>query len=142
VEKIDVIKVFFGKDKVGRIALTEHGLCAFEYDAEFLKTGFSLSPYHLPLRTGVFIAPKTPFRGGFGVFDDSLPDGWGSLLLDRYLHSKGIEPEKLSILQRLALVGTMGNLHLTRNLDLLLTLIPHAIAPTSTATHGSSSTGT
>jgi serine/threonine-protein kinase HipA len=107
-DKIEVIEVFFDKQKVGRMALTDQNLCAFEYNVDFLRTGFALSPFHLPLRPELFIAPRTPFRGGFGVFDDSLPDGWGSLLLDRYLRSKGIDSEKLTILQRLALIGTTG----------------------------------
>jgi serine/threonine-protein kinase HipA len=107
-DKIDVIEVYHHNSKVGRIALTEQGLCAFEYDTEFLRTGFSLSPYHLPLRTGVFIASRAPFGGNFGVFDDSLPDGWGRLLFDRYLHSKGFASDKLSVLQRFALTGTAG----------------------------------
>jgi serine/threonine-protein kinase HipA len=107
-DKIDVVEVFCNKQKVGRLALTEQDVCAFEYDADFIKTGFSLSPYHLPLRSGLFLAPRTPFQGNFGVFADSLPDGWGSLLLDRYLRSKGVAADKLTILQRLALVGITG----------------------------------
>jgi len=107
-DKIDVIEIFMNNSRVGRMSLTGQGLCAFEYDTEFLKTGFSISPYYLPLQSGLFIAKSTPFRGGFGVFDDSLPDGWGSLILDRYLRTKGIEPARLSVLQRLALVGTTG----------------------------------
>jgi len=54
------------------------------------------------------MAKRTPFNGGFGVFADSLPDGWGNLILDRYLKSKGIDPAKLTVLQRLALVGSTG----------------------------------
>ena len=94
--------------KVGRLALTPDTLCAFEYDPEYLASGVSISPFHLPLKSEVFIAKRTPFNGGFGVFDDSLPDGWGNLILDRYLRSKGIDPTKLTILQRLALVGSTG----------------------------------
>ncbi|GHU80688.1 toxin HipA [Bacteroidia bacterium] len=107
-DKINVVEVFLSANRIGRIALTEQSICAFEYDTEFLKTGFSLSPYYLPLRPGLFMAQRSPFRGNFGVFDDSLPDGWGNLILDRYLRQQGIVPEKLSILQRLALVGTAG----------------------------------
>ena len=44
--------------------------------------------------------------GNFGVFDDSLPDGWGNLLLDRYLQEKGINPYKLNVLERLSLIGS------------------------------------
>ena len=32
---------------------------------------------------GLFAGPPTPFEGLHGLFDDSLPDGWGRLLLDR-----------------------------------------------------------
>ena len=105
---VDVVEVLMNQEIVGRIAMTPDHLCAFEYDAEYLKSGNSISPFHLPLRNELFIAKRTPFKGGFGVFDDSLPDGWGSLLLDRYLRIKGIDPYKISLLQRLALIGSTG----------------------------------
>ena len=106
--KIKEIEVFLHNEKIGRMALTPDGLCAFEYESGFLSSGFSISPFFLPLKKEVFIAKRHPFRGGFGVFDDSLPDGWGNLVLDRYLRSKGIDPYRLSLLQRLALVGSTG----------------------------------
>ncbi len=106
--EVKVIKVFMNGTKIGRIAMTPESLCAFEYDAAYLLSGNSISPFNLPLKKGVFIAKRTPFNGGFGVFDDSLPDGWGNLILDRYLKSKGINPDKLTILQRLALIGKTG----------------------------------
>jgi serine/threonine-protein kinase HipA len=107
-DQINIIEVFLGHKRVGRLAQTDQQLCAFEYDTTFIQTGFSVSPYYLPLRSGLFIAKASPFNGGFGVFDDSLPDGWGSLILDRYLSSRGIITAQLSVLQRLALVGTTG----------------------------------
>ena len=55
----------------------------FEYDKRFLDSGIELSPFLLPLRPGVASDPKRTFDGLFGVFNDSLPDGWGLLLLDR-----------------------------------------------------------
>jgi serine/threonine-protein kinase HipA len=106
--EVKVIEVFMEGTKVGRMALTPEALCAFEYDPAYLTTGKSISPFNLPLKPGVFIARRIPFNGGFGVFDDSLPDGWGNLILDRYLRSKGIDPAKLTVLQRLALVGSTG----------------------------------
>lgn len=102
------IKVILDNRLVGRLALTREGLCAFEYSTEWLNSGFSISPFELPLRSGVFIAKPRPFEGGFGVFDDCLPDGWGLLILDRYLQQKGINPHTLSLLDRLALVGSTG----------------------------------
>jgi len=106
--EVKAIEVFMNGVKVGRIALTPDSLCAFEYDTAYLTSGESISPFNLPLKPEVFVAKRTPFNGGFGVFDDSLPDGWGNLILDRYLKSKGINPAKLTLLQRLALVGNIG----------------------------------
>ncbi len=106
--QINVIEVVWQDRLVGRLALTKDGLCAFEYSAEHLQNGVSVSPFELPLRSGVTIAKPSPFSGGFGVFDDSLPDGWGRLVLDRYLQKQGVNPRSLTILDRLALVGTTG----------------------------------
>ena len=72
---IKQIEVIYNNRQVGRLALTKAGLCAFEYSAEWLNSGFSISPVELHLRSGVFIAKPRPFEGGFGVFDDCLPDG-------------------------------------------------------------------
>lgn len=105
---IKKIEVIYHDALVGSLALTREGLCAFEYSPEWLKTGFSISPFKLPLRSGVFVARPQPFNGGFGVFDDCLPDGWGQLVLDRYLQRQGISPRSLTLLDRLALVGSTG----------------------------------
>ncbi|MDF1576656.1 MAG: type II toxin-antitoxin system HipA family toxin [Bacteroidales bacterium] len=51
---------------------------------------------------------KEPFDGLFGVFNDSLPDGWGRLLLDRTLSSRGINIQEITPLDRLAFVGSGG----------------------------------
>ncbi len=107
-ESINQIEVIFEGRQIGRLALNKEGLCAFEYSLDWLATGFSISPLHLPLRSGVFIAKRHPFQGGFGVFDDCLPDGWGRLVLDRYLQRQGINPRSLTLLDRLAFVGSMG----------------------------------
>ncbi len=46
------------------------------------------------------------------MFDDSLPDGWGLLLMDRFLRKQGVDIDRLSVLDRLAFLGrhTMGAL--------------------------------
>ena len=102
------IEVIYANRVVGHLVLTKEGLCAFEYSKEWLTSGFTISPFELPLRSGVFIAKPRPFDGGFGVFDDCLPDGWGLLILDRYLQRQGINPRSLTLLDRLALVGSTG----------------------------------
>jgi serine/threonine-protein kinase HipA len=106
--KNKIIEVFYQKRRVGGIAKTPQGSLAFEYDGAWLADGFSISPFKLPLHKKVFVAPYSPFEGNFGVFNDSLPDGWGRLLIDRLLLRKSGRPSEVSTLDRLALVGTGG----------------------------------
>jgi len=107
-KKIQVVEVFLDQQKVGRLAQTANGVCAFEYDSNYFKSGMSISPFELPLKSGVTLAKRSPFDGNFGVFDDCLPDGWGMLILDRYLQKLGLNPRHLTILDRLSLVGSSG----------------------------------
>ena len=93
--------------KVGRLALRQRQIL-FEYDPAFLTTGIEISPIKLPLRSGVFTPPDMIFDGLFGVFNDSLPDGWGRLLLDRTVEKHGVRRGQLNALDRLAFVGRNG----------------------------------
>jgi serine/threonine-protein kinase HipA len=102
------VSVLLHGEPVGRLALTPDNLCAFEYDPGYLANRISISPFYLPLKPGVFVARSTPFSGNFGVFNDSLPDGWGNLLLDRFLRSQKINPAGLTVLDRLSLAGSSG----------------------------------
>ena len=107
--KIEKLTVRFHGAMVGQLSLTpDNRLCTFEYDKQWLVEGFSVSPLELPLRPGIFIAKPSPFYGNFGVFEDSLPDGYGRYLLHKVLMKKGINDTDLSSLDRLSLVGNGG----------------------------------
>jgi len=93
--------------KVGRLALRGRQIL-FEYDAAFIASGVEISPIKLPLRAGVFTPAETIFDGLYGVFNDSLPDGWGRLLLDRTVEKHGLRRGELNALDRLAYVGENG----------------------------------
>jgi serine/threonine-protein kinase HipA len=67
-----------------------------------------ISPFLLPLKTGVFISYENNFFSTFGVFNDSMPDGWGMLLLSRKLKKQNIDIHELSFLEKLSLVGRNG----------------------------------
>lgn len=95
------------KQLVGRLLLKKRQIF-FEYDATFIKTGLELSPFKLSLKAGVIESNDRTFEGLFGVFNDSLPDGWGRLLLDRKLMNAGFNPGMLSALDRLCFVGSNG----------------------------------
>lgn len=107
--KTEKLKVLFRGRMVGTLSLTpDNRLNVFEYDKSWLANGFSISPLELPLKPGVFIAKPQPFYGNFGVFEDSLPDGYGRYLLHKALLRKGIHDSDLSSLDRLAIVGDNG----------------------------------
>ncbi len=92
------------KTFVGKIA--QHGKnIHFEYDSAFIDTGIELSPFHLPLQHGIQTEKQRVFGGIHGVFNDSLPDGWGTLLMDRYFRKINIDPFSASPLERLAYIG-------------------------------------
>ena len=93
------------KQKVGTLAIKDKKIY-FEYNKEFLKTGIELSPYKLPLKAGLQRCDDSPFEGLWGVFSDSLADGWGRLLMDRHLVGLGVNPNTLTPLDRLTYVGS------------------------------------
>lgn len=107
-KEINKVKVSYNGKVVGSIIRYQRYLTAFAYDPEWLSNGFSISPFSLPLREEPFIAKQEPLDGLFGVFADSLPDGWGRLLLDRLLLKNKINPHSVGNLERLAIVGASG----------------------------------
>jgi serine/threonine-protein kinase HipA len=94
-----------GVQTVGRLAVREHKIY-FEYDSAFIKSGIEISPLRLSLRPGLQSFDYDLFEGLPGVFNDSLPDGWGRLLFDRFIRSQGILPSDITPLDRLAHVGS------------------------------------
>jgi serine/threonine-protein kinase HipA len=93
---------------VGRLAYRDQ-IAYLEFDESFLKAGLELSPVHYNTSPGL----QRPFDakifdGLHGMFNDSLPDGWGRLLVDRRARQLDIEPSSLTPLDRLACVGTNG----------------------------------
>jgi serine/threonine-protein kinase HipA len=97
--------------RVGELA-EDRGRVYFEYAAEFLATGLNLSPFRLPFETGLFEHRDREFGPLPGLFDDSLPDGWGLLLMDRHFRSLGRDLAEIGPLERLSWLGrwTMGAL--------------------------------
>ncbi len=107
-EKIKVSLSIEGQNfDVGELVLSTRKIY-FKYNPGFLDKGLKISPIRLPYTNNIVSAEYEPFEGLFGVFNDSLPDGWGRLLLDRTLTSKGINVADITPLDRLAYVGSGG----------------------------------
>jgi serine/threonine-protein kinase HipA len=109
-KKLAVHYCGWGEDWVLGLLADDGTTLLFEYSPEALTQRLELSPVHLKLRAQAY--------GGFpqhmhrlpGVIADSLPDGWGLLLMDRLFRQHGVRhPQPLD---RLAFIGhrAMGGL--------------------------------
>ena len=79
---------------------------AFEYAPSFLARGINPAPFRLPVKEGVNVFDWSGGMETFGMFEDSLPDGWGRRLVDvMFKKRNGRLP---IVLERLACVGTCG----------------------------------
>jgi serine/threonine-protein kinase HipA len=101
IKRLTVWLDFSPKLKVGEL-LYKDGRIFFEYDRGFLDSSLPISPYKLPLKEGLFECDDRVFDGLWGVFADSLPDGWGRLLVDRHLRKMGVDYRAITPLDRLS----------------------------------------
>ncbi|WP_027685699.1 type II toxin-antitoxin system HipA family toxin [Rhizobium leguminosarum] len=110
IRKMSVVLDLVGSERnLGTLAWSSDDRRAyFEYSAEFLAAPLPVSPFNLKENAGLIAAPRDPFDGLHGLFNDSLPDGWGRLLLDRRLQKAGIDYHLLTPLDRLSAVGKTG----------------------------------
>ena len=93
---------------VAQIAEIDHRIF-FEFDAGFLNRRLNVSPFKLPLRAGLIEHSDRATIGPLpGLIDDSLPDGWGRLLMDRMFRKRGFDPAAVSPLDRLSYIGSRG----------------------------------
>ena len=105
---VSAVSVMYHGRKVGMMSVAGRGTCQFEYDKDWLANGFSISPLKLPLKAGLFTADFFPFEGNFGIFEDSLPGGYGQYLLLKVLRKSGIDYASLTPVQRLSIIGSSG----------------------------------
>ena len=97
-----------GKEvRVGELAQNKRAVY-FQYNSDYLANYHSLSPFKLDFSSGLTEAPATPHHGLHGVFADSLPDGWGLLLMDRVFRQQNISPQQITTMDRLAYIGDTG----------------------------------
>lgn len=93
------------EEQVGILAISGQKII-FEYDPAWIKKGLELSPHHLPITRSKFQFERSKLYNGLpGLFADSLPDGWGMLIMDRFFLQNGIRKNDISSIDRLAYLG-------------------------------------
>lgn len=83
----------------------------FQYDPTFARSGIEIAPRQMPLREQPYRfagLPQDAFGGLPGLLADSLPDRWGTALVDAWLASEGREASSFDVVERLCYVGTRG----------------------------------
>jgi HipA N-terminal domain len=110
IEKLSVVLDFFDQRiDVGTLAWSkDERRVYFQYHPDFAATRLAISPFKLPVTGDAKEAPYAPFGGLHATFNDSLPDGWGRLLLDRRMQKLGFDFRLFTPLDRLAFVGQTG----------------------------------
>lgn len=105
-------EVFLWGTKIGTVIQNDMtDLPRFSYDNSFSKSGIELSPIVMPLSSQVYSFPnlnEKTFRGLPGLLSDSLPDKFGTRMIEVYLSKQGRSAESLTAVERLCYVGSRG----------------------------------
>ncbi len=107
-----IAKVELWGRTIGAVSLDEgREVAAFQYDADFARSGIEVSPLVMPLSERVYEFPalsRAAFHGLPGLLADSLPDKFGNALIDAWLATQGRTPESFSAVERLCYTGSRG----------------------------------
>lgn len=98
----------WGRDIAAVSWLAERDCAVFQYMPEFVASGIEVSPLSMPLRKAPYefrSLSKDSFYGLPGLLADSLPDKYGSLLIDAWLARQGRAPSSFNPVERLCYVG-------------------------------------
>lgn len=107
-----VAEVVLWGSRIGAVSLDGNAkVAAFEYDPSFARSGIELAPLHMPLPDRVYRFPALSgptFHGLPGLLADSLPDRFGTALIDAWLARQGRLPNSFNAIERLCYTGTRG----------------------------------
>ncbi|MDD3351992.1 MAG: type II toxin-antitoxin system HipA family toxin [Candidatus Methanomethylophilaceae archaeon] len=99
-------------ETVGFAAWDDRRQCAsFQYVPSFIRGGYDVSPAVMPRSSGIYTFDslgRETFQGLPGMLADSLPDSYGSSLIDIWMRRNGIRQEDFTPLDRLCYIGSRG----------------------------------
>ncbi|HET7267066.1 MAG TPA: type II toxin-antitoxin system HipA family toxin [Oleiagrimonas sp.] len=102
-KKLDVHYAGWGEDWLLGTLADDGQTLLFEYSSTALERGLELSPVHLKLRAAAYGDFPRFLHRLPGLLADSLPDGWGLMLMDRVFRREGVRHP--GPLDRLAFIG-------------------------------------
>ena len=117
---VDVAEVKIWGELAGAVRWdTQNQLASFQYDTNFLKRGYDLSPIKMPIQNGnrIYNFPElrkakdeqiATFNGLPGLLADSLPDKYGNQLINIWLARNGRPPDSMNPVEKLCFIGARG----------------------------------
>ncbi|AAZ18988.1 conserved hypothetical protein [Psychrobacter arcticus 273-4] len=127
-QPISIVNIYYqgfgDKRLIGKLTM-DGRRPTFGYDAAWLADGLELSPIEMPLRSAPYYGSHASSHYLCGLLSDSLPDGWGMLLMDRFFRRTISNTAPVNILDRLAYIGdsAMGALSFEPQHDLSANVI-------------------
>lgn len=108
----DTARVILWGSDIGAVTwLPERGTGVFQYTPEFSQSGIEVAPLMMPLTDAPYEFPslsRETFKGLPGLLADSLPDKFGSVLINAWLSRRGRDPGSFTPVERLCYTGTRG----------------------------------
>jgi serine/threonine-protein kinase HipA len=108
----ETAEVFLWGRRIGAVLLEEGaGTAVFQYDPQFAASRVEVAPLKMPLRREPYSFPglsAESFKGLPGMLADSLPDRFGSAVLDTWLTRQGRDIDSVSAVERLCYMGERG----------------------------------
>ena len=107
-----VAEVLLWGRRIGAVSIEDgQAVASFQYAPEFVGSGIQVAPLTMPLSGEVFRFPELPlktFHGLPGLLADSLPDRFGTALIEAWLATQGRHPSDFNAVERLCYTGRRG----------------------------------
>jgi serine/threonine-protein kinase HipA len=117
---MDAAEIKIWGELAGAVSWNENTqLASFEYDPDFLKLNWDLSPFKMPVSSSgkIISFPELKkvknsefdtFKGLPGLLADTLPDKYGNQLINMWLAQQGRPQDSMNPVEMLCFIGTRG----------------------------------
>ena len=117
---VDVAEVKIWGELAGAVRWDqEQQLGFFQYDPDFIRKGWNLSPIKMPIENGdaIYSFPELrkgrgetddTFKGLPGMLADALPDKYGNRLINVWLAKQGRPENSMNPVEKLCFIGKRG----------------------------------
>ncbi len=110
-KRVQDARVLLWGTQIGAVSwIEEDKLGVFQYTPEFVGSGIQPAPFMMPLRVPAYQFPglSDTFKGLPGMLSDSLPDKFGTSVINAWLARQGRSEDDFSPVERLCVIANRG----------------------------------